>query len=96
MRSATVAIENYSQPLSGRPLGSPPDTLLPIFLRFLVFIDESHVTVSQIQGMYFGDAARKKTIDYGFVCSAADNRPLNFKEFWSVPQTIFVSATPSV
>ncbi len=91
-------IENYSQPLSGRPPGAPPDTLLSYFPKdFLMIIDESHVTIPQIGGMSAGDAARKKTlIDYGFrLPSAADNRPLGMKEFEErMPQTIFVSATP--
>lgn len=91
-------IENYSQPLSGRPPGAPPDTLLAYFPKdFLCIIDESHVTVPQVQGMFNGDQARKRTlIDYGFrLPSAADNRPLQFHEFLErVPQMIFVSATP--
>jgi len=91
-------IENYSQPLSGRPRGSPPDTLLDYFPDdFLMVIDESHVTVPQLRGMYEGDAARKKTlVDYGFrLPSAADNRPLTFKEFRArMPRTIYTSATP--
>jgi len=91
-------IENYSRPLSGRPAGAPPDSLLAYFPKdFLCFIDESHVTVSQIQGMFNGDQARKRTlIDYGFrLPSAADNRPLMFNEFLErVPQIVFVSATP--
>lgn len=91
-------IENYSQPLSGRLPGSAPDTLLDYFPKdFLTIIDESHVTVSQIGGMYHGDASRKKTlIEYGFrLPSAADNRPLTFQEFEKrVGQIIFTSATP--
>ena len=91
-------IENYSRHLAGRPPGSPPDTLLAYFPDdFLVFIDESHVTVPQVQGMQNGDAARKKSlIEYGFrLPSAADNRPLTFPEFQErVPQAVFVSATP--
>ncbi|KPJ85164.1 excinuclease ABC subunit B, partial [Parcubacteria bacterium SG8_24] len=91
-------IENYSRPLSGRGPGEPPATLLDYFPEdFLVFIDESHVTVPQLQGMYNGDAARKRTlIEYGFrLPSAADNRPLKFDEFLAkVPQAVFVSATP--
>ncbi|MCL4404999.1 excinuclease ABC subunit UvrB [Patescibacteria group bacterium] len=91
-------IENYSQPLSGRPRGAPPDTLLDYFPKdFLMVIDESHVTVPQLRGMYEGDAARKKIlIDYGFrLPSAADNRPLTFDEFRAhMPQTIYTSATP--
>ena len=100
-------IENYSQPLSGRPRGEAPDTLLDYFPRstssgradFLTVIDESHVTVPQIQGMYHGDASRKKTlIEYGFrLPSAADNRPLKFPEFSErIGQVIYTSATPSV
>ncbi len=91
-------IENYSQPLSGRPRGAPPATLLDYFPDdFLMVIDESHVTVPQLRGMYEGDAARKKVlIDYGFrLPSAADNRPLTFDEFEArMPQTIYTSATP--
>ena len=99
-------IENYSRPLSGRGAGEPPDTLLDYFPRvpgtntpdFLTIIDESHVTVPQIQGMYHGDASRKKTlIEYGFrLPSAADNRPLKFEEFEKrIGQVIYTSATPS-
>ncbi len=92
-------IENYSRHLSGRAPGDAPDTLLAYFPKdFLTFIDESHVTVPQIQGMSNGDAARKRTlIEYGFrLPSAADNRPLRFEEFLDrVPQIVFVSATPS-
>ncbi|MFH1246150.1 MAG: excinuclease ABC subunit UvrB [Candidatus Liptonbacteria bacterium] len=91
-------IENYSRHLSGRPAGAPPDTLLDYFRGdFLTVIDESHVTVPQIQGMYEGDASRKKTlIEYGFrLPSAADNRPLRFTEFEErVSKTIYTSATP--
>ncbi len=91
-------IENYSRHLSGRGPGEPPDTLLAYFPKdILCFIDESHVTVPQIQGMFNGDQARKRTlIEYGFrLPSAADNRPLRFDEFLErVPQVIFVSATP--
>jgi excinuclease ABC subunit B len=92
-------IENYSRVLSGREAGAPPETLLEYFPKgFLTVIDESHVAVSQISGMYAGDASRKKTlIDYGFrLPSAADNRPLTFEEFKErVGQVIFTSATPS-
>ncbi|MDO8574082.1 MAG: DEAD/DEAH box helicase family protein, partial [bacterium] len=92
-------IENYSQPLSGRAPGEPPETLLDYFQGdFLTVIDESHVTVPQLNGMYAGDASRKKTlIEYGFrLPSAADNRPLKFPEFEKrVGQVIFTSATPS-
>jgi excinuclease ABC subunit B len=91
-------IENYSQPLSGREPGSPPWTLLDYFPDdFLMVIDESHVTVPQIRGMYNGDRARKLTlVEYGFrLPSALDNRPLEFKEFVErVPQCVFTSATP--
>jgi len=92
-------IENYSRHLSGRKAGEAPDTLLDYFpSKFLTVIDESHVTVSQINGMYAGDASRKKTlIEYGFrLPSAADNRPLTFKEFnTKVGDIIYTSATPS-
>ncbi len=91
-------IENYSRVLSRRPEGSTPYTLLDYFPEdFLLIIDESHVTLPQVRGMYAGDFARKKTlIDYGFrLPSAYDNRPLNFNEFYShINQAIFVSATP--
>jgi len=106
-------IENYSRHLSGRAAGEPPDTLLDYFPRstgstsspqassgqaeFLTIIDESHITVPQIQGMYHGDASRKKTlVEYGFrLPSAADNRPLKSTEFQKrVGQVIYTSATP--
>lgn len=91
-------IENYSRHLSGRNAGEPPDTLLDYFPKdFITIIDESHVTVPQIAGMSAGDAARKKTlIEFGFrLPSAADNRPLTFKEFEKrIGQTIYTSATP--
>ena len=91
-------IENYSQHLSGRAPGEPPDTLLDYFPKdFMTFIDESHVTVPQIAGMSAGDAARKKTlIEFGFrLPSAADNRPLTFNEFNArIGQVVFTSATP--
>ncbi len=91
-------IENYSRHLTGRQAGEPPTTLLDYFPKdFLLVIDESHVTVSQIGGMYNGDQARKKTlVEYGFrLPSALDNRPLNQEEFWDrVNQVVFVSATP--
>lgn len=92
-------IENYSRYFTGRKPGEPPPTLLEYFPRdFLLFIDESHITVPQIGGMYQGDRSRKQTlVDYGFrLPSAMDNRPLRFDEFekW-VPQVIYVSATPS-
>ena len=92
-------IENYSRHLTGRNPGEPPPTLLSYFPDdFLLFIDESHVTVPQIGGMYRGDRSRKETlVEYGFrLPSALDNRPLNFSEFEaSVSQTIYVSATPA-
>ena len=91
-------IENYSRVLSGRPAGSTPCTLLDYFPDdFLLFVDESHVTLPQVRGMYGGDRARKTNlIDFGFrLPSAYDNRPLNFDEFYShVHQAVFVSATP--
>lgn len=92
-------IENYSRHLSGREPGEPSPTLLEYFPKdFLLFIDESHITVPQIGGMYRGDRARKMTlVDYGFrLPSALDNRPLNFEEFMAmIRQTIYVSATPA-
>ncbi|KDN13199.1 excinuclease ABC subunit B [Snodgrassella communis] len=92
-------IENYSRHFSGKPEGEPPPTLMDYLPKnALMFIDESHVTVSQIGGMYKGDASRKQNlVDYGFrLPSARDNRPLKFHEFERVmPQTIFVSATPA-
>ena len=92
-------IENYSRYFDGREPGSRPFCLLDFFPKdFLLVIDESHVTVPQIQAMYGGDAARKKNlVEYGFRLPAAkDNRPLKFEEFESLtPQTIFVSATPA-
>jgi excinuclease ABC subunit B len=98
-------IENYSRHLSGRNEGDPPDTLLSYFPKdkdgrpdFLTIVDESHVTVPQIRGMYLGDASRKKTlIKYGFrLPSALDNRPLTFDEFNErVGQLVYTSATPS-
>lgn len=92
-------IENYSRHLAGRKAGEPPTTLLDYFPDdFLLVIDESHVTVSQLGGMYRGDRARKQTlVEFGFrLPSALDNRPLNLDEFWErVGQTIFVSATPA-
>ena len=91
-------IENYSRYLSGRPPGDPPPTLIDYFpADGLLFIDESHVTVSQIGAMYKGDRSRKETlVEYGFrLPSALDNRPLKFDEFESIsPQTVYVSATP--
>ena len=92
-------IENYSRHFSGKNEGEPPPTLMDYLPRnALMFIDESHVTVTQIGGMYKGDASRKQNlVDYGFrLPSARDNRPLKFNEFEQVmPQTIFVSATPA-
>ncbi|MBW2092448.1 MAG: excinuclease ABC subunit UvrB [Deltaproteobacteria bacterium] len=92
-------IENYSRHLTGRAPGQPPPTLLDYFPSdFLLFIDESHLAVPQIQGMYHGDRSRKQTlVEYGFrLPSALDNRPLNFEEFNSlVNQVIYVSATPA-
>ncbi len=91
-------IENYSRVLSGRAPGSMPFTLLDYYPEdYLLFVDESHVTLPQVRGMYAGDRARKEMlIDYGFrLPSAFDNRPLNFDEFYGhVNQAIFVSATP--
>jgi excinuclease ABC subunit B len=92
-------IENYSRHLTGRQPGEPPPTLLSYFPNdFLLFIDESHVTVPQIGGMYRGDRSRKETlVEYGFrLPSALDNRPLNFDEFQAcLNQVIYVSATPA-
>ena len=91
-------VENYSRILAGRPAGSTPYTLLDYFPKdFLLFVDESHVTLPQVRGMSGGDTARKKNlVDYGFrLPSAYDNRPLFFEEFESkLNQTIFVSALP--
>lgn len=91
-------IENYSRVISARPVGSPPLTLLDYFPKdFLLFIDESHVTLPQVRAMYAGDKARKTTlVDYGFRLPCAfDNRPLNFDEFTErINQVIYVSATP--
>lgn len=91
-------IENYSRILSGRSPGSKPYTLLDYFPDdFLLFVDESHVTLPQVRGMYAGDRARKQSlVDYGFrLPSALDNRPLNFDEFYDhINQAVFVSATP--
>ena len=93
-------IENYSRHLNGMPAGAPPLTLMDFFDDdFLIIIDESHMTIPQIRGMYAGDRSRKQTlVDYGFrLPSAMDNRPLNFEEFEShIDQMLFVSATPSV
>jgi len=91
-------IENYSRVIEGRPVGSPPHTLLDYFPKdFVLFIDESHVTLPQVRAMYNGDRARKTTlVDYGFRLPCAyDNRPLKFPEFEKrVNQVIYVSATP--
>ncbi len=91
-------VENYSRVLSGRPKGSTPFTLLDYFPDdFLLFVDESHVTIPQVRGMYGGDRARKENlIEFGFrLPSAYDNRPLNFEEFYKhLNQVVFVSATP--
>jgi excinuclease ABC subunit B len=93
-------IENYSRHLNGSLPGEPPMTLLDFFPDdFLIIVDESHMTIPQIRGMYAGDRSRKQTlVDYGFrLPSALDNRPLNFEEFEShIDQMMFVSATPSV
>ena len=92
-------IENYSRHLSGRKAGEPPPTLIDYLAKdALMFIDESHVTVTQVGGMYKGDRSRKENlVDYGFrLPSALDNRPLKFEEFEALmPQTVFVSATPA-
>ena len=91
-------VENYSRVLAGRPPGCTPSTLLDYFPDdFLLFVDESHVMLPQVRGMYGGDRARKESlVDYGFrLPSAFDNRPLNFDEFYShINQVVFVSATP--
>ena len=93
-------IENYSRHLSGLEEGTPPFTLLDFFPDdFLIIVDESHMTIPQIRGMFAGDRSRKTTlVDYGFrLPSALDNRPLNFDEFEQhIDQMMFVSATPSV
>ena len=92
-------IENYSRHLAGLPAGVPPYTLMDYFPKdFLIIVDESHITIPQIRGMYAGDQSRKSTlVDYGFrLPSAKDNRPLNFSEFEAkISQMLFVSATPS-
>ncbi len=91
-------IENYSQPLSGRPPGSPPDTLYDFFPDdFLLFVDESHATVPQVRAMYAGDRSRKTTlVEHGFrLPSALDNRPLKFDEWHDrINKVVYVSATP--
>ena len=94
-----TGIENYSRVISGRPVGSAPMTLLDYFPKdFLLFVDESHVTIPQVRAMYAGDRARKESlINYGFrLPSAFDNRPLKFNEFEDrIKQAIYVSATPA-
>ena len=94
-----TGIENYSRVISGRAPGTPPMTLLDYFPKdFLLFVDESHVTLPQVRAMYAGDRSRKVSlVDYGFrLPSAFDNRPLNFEEFQSkINQAIYVSATPA-
>ena len=93
-------IENYSRHLAGLEPGATPHTLLDYFPdEFLIIVDESHITIPQVRGMYAGDQSRKSTlVDYGFrLPSAKDNRPLNFEEFESkIDQMMFVSATPNV
>ena len=93
-------IENYSRHLAGLEAGATPHTLLDYFPDdFLIIVDESHITIPQVRGMYAGDQSRKTTlVDYGFrLTSAKDNRPLNFQEFESkIDQMLFVSATPNV
>lgn len=93
-------IENYSRIIERRAPGTPPATLLDYFPDdFLVVVDESHVTLPQLRGMYFGDKSRKETlVDFGFrLPCAKDNRPLTFDEFWrKIGQKIFISATPAV
>ncbi|MFI3116080.1 MAG: excinuclease ABC subunit UvrB [Clostridia bacterium] len=92
-------IENYSRVLSGRKVGSTPFTLIDYFPKdFMLFVDESHVMLPQVRGMYFGDRARKESlVENGFrLPSAFDNRPLNFAEFENkMPTTVYVSATPA-
>src|SRR5213075_2814244 len=91
-------IENYSRHLSGRPPGERPACLIDYFPKdFLLVVDESHVSIPQVNGMYEGDRSRKQTlVDFGFrLPSALDNRPLKFPEFeMLIPQTIYISATP--
>ena len=92
-------IENYSRHMEGRAEGEMPDTLMDYFPDdYLIIVDESHITIPQVRGMYAGDRSRKTTlVDYGFrLPSALDNRPLNFEEFESkIDQMLFVSATPN-
>jgi excinuclease ABC subunit B len=94
-----TGVENYSRHLSGRPAGSPPWTLIDYFPDdFLMIIDESHMSLPQIRGMYHGDRSRKQTlVEYGFrLPSALDNRPFNFTEFQAhIKQVVYTSATPS-
>jgi excinuclease ABC subunit B len=94
-----TGIENYSRHLDGRRPGEPPYTLLDYFPKdALFFIDESHITIPQLNGMYWGDRSRKETlVEFGFrLPSALDNRPLSFEEFETrVPQVVYVSATPA-
>ena len=98
MAGYCAGVENYSRPLSQRKAGSTPYTLLDYFPEdFVLFVDESHMTLPQVRAMYGGDQSRKKTlVEYGFrLPSALDNRPLNFEEFeQKVKQVVFVSATP--
>ncbi len=93
-----TGVENYARHLAGRAAGETPTTLLDYFPRdYLMFVDESHVTIPQVRGMYFGDRSRKETlVNYGFrLPSALDNRPLTFDEFENhINQVVFVSATP--
>ena len=93
-----TGIENYSRHLGGRKKGETPTTLMDFFPKdYLLVVDESHVTLPQVRGMYNGDRARKQTlVDYGFrLPSALDNRPLNFEEFEKkINEVIYVSATP--
>lgn len=93
-------IENYSRHLNGMPVGAPPHTLIDYFPDdFLIIVDESHITIPQVRGMFAGDRSRKTVlVNYGFrLPSALDNRPLNFEEFeGKINQLLFVSATPSV
>ncbi len=92
-------IENYSRHIDGRKPGEPPYTLLDYFPKdFLIFMDESHISVPQVHGMYEGDKSRKETlVEHGFrLPSALDNRPLRFEEFMErINQVVFVSATPA-
>ena len=99
MTGSCKGIENYSRHFDERVAGSSPSTLLDYFMDdFLLVIDESHVTVPQIEAMYFGDQSRKSTlVEYGFrLPSALDNRPLKAEEFWpKIPRTLYLSATPA-